>query len=646
METGKFLVCGIGLLGQYCVAILKEFGVSVNTLDVKTVSDWQIPAVADLIDRQFIGDCCQPSVLEHAQIEQYRAILFVTSDERVNIEAAFAARSLNSEVRLIVRSAQDNLNEVLSHQLGNFVAFEATQLPAPSFALAALATETRGFFALEEHFFRVVRVPIDAQHPWYDRRMLHELNTSTRRVLTHTRATTKPPQAFYQWEPTTLVQAGDEIVYIEVADRVVDRVASAPKRRQVSIAQLKQAAIDLWHEGTQTQRVVIVSLAVMFGLLIIAGISYKLYDPTLTLQEIVNIALVLLIGGFDNFFGQFHLTTPVPWLLYLFSFALTIAGTIFTGILYAVLTERILASRFQFTRRQPIPTSNHVVVVGLGRVGHRVAELLQDLKQPFVGIHETTPEPLLPPQVPLVIDSYKTALSKVNLATAKSVLAVTDDEVLNLEIALRAQALNPATNLIIRTFKPSFQRNIAKLLPTARVLGAYALAAEAFAAAAFGENILSLFRLNNQTLLVTEYTIEPTDHLNGMLLSEVAYGYEVVPILHRRAAQAAIALMPAEDLRLQIADRLVIIASIQGIKRIERGELQPRLSRVRVEKAMSPDAAFEGAATIARVTGCDLSTARSLMGDLPAVLGFTLYNQQAQRLIRELGKMQVTARLT
>lgn len=648
VETGKFLVCGLGSLGQYCVSILKEFGASVNAIELQPIALWQIPEIPDLIDQLFVGDCCQPSLLEEVRISQYRAILLVTSDERVNIEAAFAIRSLDPTVRLIVRSAQDNLNEVLSYQLGNFAAFEATQLPASSFALAALATETRGFFALGEYLLRVVRITIDRQHSWCDRRLLYELDSSTRRLLTHARANQSPPQAFYQWEPNAKVEAGDSIVYLEILDRLSesssDRERSKRASPQWSIEQFKQTAIRIWREGTQTQRVAIVSTATMFFLFIVAAIFYKLYDPTLTPQEAINIALVLIIGGFDNLFGQFHLQFPMPWWLHLFSFLLTIAGTVFTGILYAILTERILVSRFQFTRRRPIPESDHVVIVGLGRVGQRVATLLEDMKQPSVGIHATTPEPGLPLQIPIIVDNLKSALSKVNLAEAKSVLAVTDDEVLNLEVALRAQVINPDANLIIRTFKPSFQQNVARLLPKARVLGAYALAAEAFTAAAFGENILNLFRLNDRTLLVTEYTIEADDHLAGLLLSEIAYGYEVIPVLHQKA-DGQIKPLPNQDVRLQVNDRLVVIASILGLKRIERGEALARSSYVFVEKAMSQDAAFDGTSAIARITGCDMSTARSLMGQLPSPLELALYPQQAQRLVRELGKVQVMARL-
>ncbi len=183
VDADSFLVCGLGNLGQYCVSVLKEFGVKVNAIEVANTQKWEIPDLPDFIDKLVIGDCRQPKILEQAGIRYCRAILIVTSDEPVNIAAAFAARSLNPQIRLVIRSAQENLNELLSENLGNFVAFEATQLPAKSFAIAALSSQTRGFFTLENRLVRVVRVPIDASHRWSDRRRLYEINSSANRIV-------------------------------------------------------------------------------------------------------------------------------------------------------------------------------------------------------------------------------------------------------------------------------------------------------------------------------------------------------------------------------------------------------------------------------------------------------------------------------
>lgn len=653
--TNSFLICGLGNLGQYCVSVLKEFGANVNAIEAENVPKWEIPDIPDLVDKLIIGDCRQAKILEQAGISKCRAILIVTSDERVNIAAAFAARSLNPDVRLVVRSSQENLNELLTENLGNFVAFEPTQLPAKSFAIAALSSETRGFFTLENRLVRVVKVPIDVSHPWSDRQRLCEINSPHRRILLHSRAGQSPPKKFYQWEPDTQVLPGDNIAYIEATETLVTR----PTRSTKSIKQVWKTFIStiksqnfrdrlkqFWQESGQTGRVASVGGLFMISLFLCGTILYKLQYPQISLQDALNVSFVLSIGGYDNLFGQLKLPFPIPWWLHLFSISLTVSGTVFVGIIYAVMTERVLAARFQFSkRRPPVPKADHVVLIGLGRVGRQVAQLLQELRQPLVGVNAHDLEPGVLLQMPLIVGNITNALNKVNITTAKSVIVVTDDEVANLEIALRSHAANPTASLAIRTFDPRFSENVAQLLPYARVMGVYALAAEAFAAAAFGENVLNLFHLNKQTTLVTEYQIETDDSLNGRLLADIAYGYGVVPIFHSRAAHQFAKFMPSDDIRLVIGDRLVVLATIEGLQRIERGAIAPGQSLVQVEKAVSSEAIFEGAAVISRVSGCDMQLARTLMNQLPATLQYPLYKHQAQRLVSELIKCQVLAHI-
>jgi Trk K+ transport system NAD-binding subunit len=288
-----------------------------------------------------------------------------------------------------------------------------------------------------------------------------------------------------------------------------------------------------------------------------------------------------------------------------------------------------------------------VVLIGLDAVGQRVAQLLQEFQQPLVGIALDQDQEIdILPEIPLIIGNLAQSLPKANLATAKSIIAITEDEMLNLEVGLMAQQTNPQSRLVIRTFGQRLSNNLAQLLPQSHILSAYALTAEACAGAAFGENILSLFRLNNQTILVTEYNIEAVDTLCGLMLSEVAYGYGVVPILVNSVERTEYRkLMPSEDLRLAVGDRLVVLATIDGLQRIEQGNLSFNLKhwQVRVDQVLNPDAAFEGSNLITRIVGCPLGMARDLMTNLPGVLRSPLYHHQALRLVRELGRIQVNA---
>jgi len=486
-------------------------------------------------------------VLEQAKIRQCRAVLIVTSKDRVNIETALEVRELNRQTRLVVRSAQENLNQLLAEQLGNYVAFEPTQMPAGTLALAALATEALSSFKLDQQWLRVVLHQVQASDRWCNMRSLHELNSHRRLILCHTANSARPAQSFHEWETDARVQAGDTLIYIETTDPSASQSQKWGKFTQQNYSSLlagfkslnwrnlEQKLAKAWETiaQEQTRRVATISSIVLLALLMSGTILFKLNYPDRTkLQDALNLTIVLLMGGFDNVFGQIEMPFPIPCWLYLFSIILTAACTIFVGFFYALLTEKVLAARFELNkRRPPIPQQDHVVIIGLDGLGQRVATLLQEFKQPLVGISLNPDfDQKILPQMPLIVGNLNETLAKANLATAKSVIVETDDEMLNLEIGLMARAANPNSNLVIRTFEQRLTDNLPHLLPKAHILHANALAAEAFASAAFGENIFSLFRLFNQTVLVAEYRIEANDTLNGFILAEVAYGYGVVPI--------------------------------------------------------------------------------------------------------------------
>ena len=88
-----------------------------------------------------------------------------------------------------------------------------------------------------------------------------------------------------------------------------------------------------------------------------------------------------------------------------------------------------------------------------------------------------------------------------------------------------------------------------------------------------------------------------------------------------------------------------MLATIGGIQNVEHGVSAERNFRVKILHAVSHDAEFEGARIIARLTACELGTARTQLGGLPATLSLGLFRQQASRLVRELGTVGVEAEM-
>lgn len=660
--SDTFLVCGLGSLGENCVVALKKFGVKVVVIEKTPPPHDSIKDLLPLIDLFIIGDCCDRNILLESKIKECRGALIVTTSEKVNVATAITIRELNQETRLVMRSAQKNLNNLLSKQLGNFIAYEPTQLPANAYALSALREEILGFFSLNEQKIRITKVKIDQSHSWCNYNSLYELNSRSRRILSHYQSSKTLSSTFNQWNPYTKILPKDTIICVETEDhfrlshqninnRVINQ--SFPKNFLNRIQKIKTDGIqyfrDFWllNRKQQIRGVVIFSSLITLILLIIGTLLFKYFYQNASFLSSFYVTSILLLGGYSDLFDTFEPIENIPEWLQFFSLILTLTGTAFVGVLYALLTQALLSSQFQFTKKRlPIPTENHIVVVGFGRIGTQIIEQLQTLKQSVLAISfNSNIEISNELNFPVIVGKLQDSLMNANLDLAKSIVIVTDDDILNLEVALMAQNFNPHLNIVIRTNGDNFSDNLTQLLPHASIISAYEVAAEAFTGAAFGENILDLYRLEQQTILVTEYQITVNDTLHNLLLSDIAYGYGVIPIFHSGNDSHNPILMPSDDILLTDGDLLIVLATVESLKSIEQGKIKPKQWQIEILSVKSDIGIFEGTNAIARITGCSLKLARETMESLPQILPIKIYHHQGVRLINVLKKNQVVSKI-
>ncbi len=652
-RSDRFLVCGLGRLGRYCVQALGRFGGAVTAIDLAPLSEDNFEELQSLTAQPWVGDCRSERLLKAAGVLECRAILVVTSDDGINLATALTAQKLNPQIRLVVRSSKQNLNQLLQQRLRNFVAYDPNELPAAAFTLAALGEETLGLFEIDSIAWRIVRRRV-RPNELYDRYVASRLHKRHVRLLDIIQPRQSHDSLFHQWHPEQLIRAGDEIIYIEQVPEGREP-AAMPSRWWEPLVNVWQhlKALDRpvpelvragWHwlQASRLRRSIAIAIGVGIVLGISTAIALRFNVPDLTWQESVNATIVLLLGGYGDVFEGLQREIPIPnWVLAL-CLMTTLMSLVFVLGVVGLLADEVVSTRFQFfQQRARIPQRDHIVIFGLGRIGRQIIQLLQTLKQPLLIISENPEQASLFPNLPMLTGTYTEMVARANVDQAKSALMVTDDQLLNLELALMAQEQAPGRplSLVVRTQDRHFSESLAQLLPAAQGLCAYALSAEAFAGAALGEHILGLCRLHDRTVMLVEYTVEAGDTLHHKLIAQVAYGYGLVPILHQRAHIKH--WLPVDDERLRVGDRLIVLATTNGLKRVERGQLPPvprwRLSML---KPLSPSVLFEAAGILHRITGCELNTARAFLLALPGNLELSLYEHQAARLWQQLRSMK------
>ena len=133
-------------------------------------------------------------------------------------------------------------------------------------------------------------------------------------------------------------------------------------------------------------------------------------------------------------------------------------------------------------------------------------------------------------------------------------------------------------------------------------------------------------------------------------MGHVAYGYGVVPILretHGLEGNPLTMLMPTDDQYLVAGDRLFVLSSINGLRRIERGErTPPRRWNLSADAPLpAPASLADTAELLATLADCDLKVARRFIEQLPMSMSLSLYDYQAARLVQTL-KERLPVRLS
>ncbi|MCC6190249.1 MAG: TrkA family potassium uptake protein [Anaerolineales bacterium] len=268
---------------------------------------------------------------------------------------------------------------------------------------------------------------------------------------------------------------------------------------------------------------------------------------------------------------------PAAWQLELFYFVLPILGLAILsqgaadfGLL--LFNRRARGEAWQVALAQTF--SNHIVIIGLGHLGFRVARALHQLGESFVAI-ELDPEADLLAQVqswdvPIIQgDANKyDVLRQAGIDRAHTVVIVTSDDTLNLQIAIHTRAVNPKIRTIVRLFDDDFAREVRIAFGITAAYSASALAAPAFAAAAADLDLTQPIDVGGRSLSMHHFTLRRGSPLAELTVGEVERAYDLSIVLLRREDRAE--LHPADELRLAAGDQISVFADSAALRRLNR----------------------------------------------------------------------------
>ena len=193
---------------------------------------------------------------------------------------------------------------------------------------------------------------------------------------------------------------------------------------------------------------------------------------------------------------------------------LMLVGALSLALVYALITDAIVGVRLaRSLGERPRPRRDHVVVLGLGRIGQRVIEELVALRIPCVAIERNESAPGVQQahrlRVPVVLFDVANAdtLDGLSLDRARCVMVLTDDDAANLAAALNIRAVHSDLRVVLRLFDHDLAQRVEAAFSIHVSRSVSSLAAPAFAAALSDRRALATIPVGAQAVTVAELAV-------------------------------------------------------------------------------------------------------------------------------------------
>jgi voltage-gated potassium channel len=216
---------------------------------------------------------------------------------------------------------------------------------------------------------------------------------------------------------------------------------------------------------------------------------------------------------------------------------------------------------------------DHIVLVGLGRLGWRVFKLLRQLGEAVVVI-EADPsneflEDVRRDGSPIFIGDARreTILEQTNIGKARCIIMASDNDLANLEIALDARRITPDIRVVLRLFDQNLANKIRDGLDIHLAMSQSALSAPAFTVAALDPSIVNSFVHDGYLVVARRVTVCESEQLCNKTIASVMEEYRVGVLEHRRG-DGEKELFPAPSLELEAGDQILLQGHFEDVERL------------------------------------------------------------------------------
>ena len=211
VHADHIVLVGLGNVGTRVLRQLLDLGLDVVAID--RTAEARGAEVAERHGVPFIvGDASRGETLRAASIDTCKALVVVSTDDAVNLQAALHARAVRDDMRVVLRLFDDDFARRVQAAFNINTSRSVSRLCAPAFAAAMLERDVLATIPVDRHALLVAAVRVmpgsELDGAPLDRA---DLPTSARVI-----AMTAAGSEWVDWtpDPRRVLAAGDEVVVV------------------------------------------------------------------------------------------------------------------------------------------------------------------------------------------------------------------------------------------------------------------------------------------------------------------------------------------------------------------------------------------------------------------------------------------------
>jgi Trk K+ transport system NAD-binding subunit len=309
------------------------------------------------------------------------------------------------------------------------------------------------------------------------------------------------------------------------------------------------------------------SIAVIGGGLLYKWIATVVGEPVESLSEAIYTVMTAVFlqpaGDFPRHFAlqAFHFIMPIVGI-----------GTLAQGLadFGSLLFNRRSRSK-EWEMAVASVLDKHIILVGLGHLGYRVVQKLHEMGEKVVVI-ELNPSidtfsAIQKMGIPVIQDdaTRPAALEAANIKNARTIILATQNDSMNLQIALKARNLNPHIQVVVRIFDEDFAHALQDQFGFI-ALSATEMATPVFAAAAAGADVTNPISVEGQLLGLARVTITPSSQIAEKTVGFVEDNYHLNIVLLRHDHRSE--MHPTDSAPLHVGDTIAVLGGPEQLSRL------------------------------------------------------------------------------